>query len=129
KSELAQWTGESIDDMKQQLDFLLPPQAICIHGMQRLKHLPRYLAAMAIRLENLEDNPDHDANLQDSVVQASNYLNKKLEKLPIGREKSREVKDIQWMIQELRVSLFAQRLGTAYSISVRRIEKAVDKLR
>ena len=53
----------------------------------------------------------------------------RLARLPKGREKTREVKDIRWMIEELRVSLFAQRLGTARPISLRRIQKAVDKLR
>ncbi|WJZ02885.1 ATP-dependent RNA helicase HrpA [Corynebacterium freiburgense] len=128
RDELSQWTGESIDDMQQQLDFLLPPHAISIHGIQRLQHLRRYLAAMVVRLENLDLDPDHDADLQDSITAATNYLETKLKKLPTGREKSRAVKDIRWMIEELRVSLFAQRLGTAHPISVRRIEKAVDKL-
>lgn len=129
REELSAWTGESIDDMQRQLEFLLPPRAVCIHGTGRLQHLPRYFAAMSQRLADMDRDPDRDADLQDSITQAREYLEAKLKKLPVGREKTREVKDIYWMIEELRVSLFAQRLGTAHPVSVRRIEKAVDKLR
>ena len=128
RDELSEWTGESIDDMRRQLKFLLPPRAVSIHGAGRLQHLPRYLAAMRQRLADMERDPDRDADLQDSIAQATQYLEAKLKKLPTGREKTRAVKDITWMIEELRVSLFAQRLGTAHPVSLRRIEKAVDKL-
>lgn len=126
--ELAGWTGEAIDDMKGQLEFLLPENAVSLHGMSHLRHLPRYLQAMRIRLDEMSQDPDKDADRQDIVDNVRNYLARKLKKLPKGREKTREVKDIRWMTEELRVSLFAQRLGTAGSVSERRIQKAVDKL-
>ncbi|MGD7001084.1 ATP-dependent RNA helicase HrpA [Corynebacterium halotolerans] len=128
-AELKGWTGDTIDDMKSQLEFLLPPHAISVHGMSHLRHLPRYLQAMRIRLEEMSRDPDKDADRQDIIDHVHDYLNQKLKKLPKGKEKTREVKDVYWMIEELRVSLFAQRLGTAGSVSERRIEKAVDKLR
>ncbi|RSZ61702.1 ATP-dependent RNA helicase HrpA [Corynebacterium hylobatis] len=127
--ELAKWSGGAIDDMKAQLEFLLPRNAVTIHGAAQLRHLPRYLQAVRIRLEEMGQDPDKDADRQDEVEEAQTYLNLRLAKLPKGREKTREVKDIRWMIEELRVSLFAQRLGTARPISLRRIQKAVDKLR
>lgn len=127
--ELGKWSGAAIDDMKAQLEFLLPRNAVTIHGSAQLRHLPRYLQAMRIRLEEMGQDPDKDADRQDEVEEAQTYLNLRLAKLPKGREKTREVKDIRWMIEELRVSLFAQRLGTARPISLRRIQKAVDKLR
>ena len=52
-----------------------------------------------------------------------------LQRLPEGRRKSVAVRDIGWMVQELRVSLFAQRLGTARTVSPQRIKKAIDKLK
>ncbi|MDO5507040.1 MAG: ATP-dependent RNA helicase HrpA [Corynebacterium casei] len=126
--ELKRWTGPAIDDMKKQLEFLLPKHAITVHGIQHLKHLPRYLQAMNIRMEEMGIDPDKDADRQAEVENAHAYLNNRLRNLPAGRAKSREVKDIRWMIEELRVSLFAQRLGTAHAVSLRRIQKAVDKL-
>lgn len=83
---------------------------------------------MNIRMEEMGIDPDKDADRQAEVENAHAYLNNRLRNLPAGRAKSREVKDIRWMIEELRVSLFAQRLGTAHAVSLRRIQKAVDKL-
>ncbi|QGU07600.1 ATP-dependent RNA helicase HrpB [Corynebacterium occultum] len=128
RQELQEWTGEAIEDMKAQLSFLLPPQAISVHGVSHLRHLPRYLQAMQIRLEEMPRDPDKDADRQDIIDGINDYLNRKLQKLPRGREKMRDVKDIRWLIEELRVSLFAQRLGTAQPVSERRIQKAIDKL-
>ncbi len=129
RAELAHWDGPAIDDMRAQLDFLLPQNAITVHGMSHLRHLPRYIQAMRIRLEDMNLDPDRDADRQAEVDNAKAYLSNRLRNLPAGREKTREVKDVRWMIEELRVSLFAQRLGTAHAVSFRRIQKAVDKLR
>lgn len=129
KAELAKWEGPAIDDMNAQLDFLLPRNAITVHGMAHLRHLPRYLQAMSIRLDEMATDPDRDADRQAEVDEAKAYLKNRLRGLPSGREKTRQVKDIYWMIEELRVSLFAQRLGTAHAVSLRRVQKAVDKLR
>ena len=128
-AELKHWEGPAIDDIRKQLEFLLPPHAITVHGMQHLRHLPRYIQAARIRLEDMNLDPDRDADRQADVDEAKAYLANRLRSLPAGREKSRDVKDIYWMIEELRVSLFAQRLGTAHAVSVRRIQKAADKLR
>ena len=129
RAELAHWDGAAIDDMREQLEFLLPRNAITIHGMSHLRHLPRYIQAMRIRLEDMNLDPDRDADRQAEVDNAKAYLANRQRSLPPGREKTREVKDIRWMVEELRVSLFAQRLGTAHAVSLRRIQKAVDKLR
>ena len=129
QAELAHWDGAAIDDMREQLEFLLPRNAITIHGMSHLRHLPRYIQAMRIRLEDMNLDPDRDADRQAEVDNAKAYLANRQRSLPPGREKTREVKDIRWMVEELRVSLFAQRLGTAHAVSLRRIQKAVDKLR
>lgn len=129
RAELSQWDGPAIDDMEKQLNFLLPPNAITVHGASHLRHLPRYIQAMRLRLEDMSLDPDRDADRQEEVDNAKAYLANRLRNLPAGREKTREVKDIHWMIVELRVSLFAQRLGTAHAVSLRRIQKAVDKLR
>ena len=129
RAELAHWDGPAIDDMRAQLDFLLPRNAITVHGMSHLRHLPRYIQAMRIRLEDMNLDPDRDADRQAEVDNAKAYLSNRLRSLPAGREKTREVKDVHWMIEEPRVSLFAQRLGTAHAVSLRRIQKAVDKLR
>lgn len=127
-SELEQWSGGSIDDMKAQLAFLFPAHAVTTFGMDRMKHVPRYLQAMRIRLENLESNPDRDDAAMDQLEPLEAALQKRLAQLPKGSERTRAVKDIQWMLQEFRVSLFAQRLGTPSPISAKRILNAIDAL-
>lgn len=129
RRELGNWQGPAIEDMRAQIDFLLPPLAITHHGVLRLRHLPRYAAAMRQRLEDMGRNPDRDAEGQEAIEGLQAQLRQRLEKLPKGREKTTEVKDIYWMLQELRVSIFAQRLGTAYTVSPQRVMKKIQKLR
>ena len=126
--ELQDWEGPAIDDMREQLSFLLPKNAISTHGLQQLRHLPRYLQAMEIRLADMATNPDKDGERQDVIDDCRAYLRNRLRRLPTGTEKSPAVAKIKWMIEELRVSLFAQRLGTAHPVSARRVNKAIDAL-
>ncbi|HZK31314.1 MAG TPA: DUF3418 domain-containing protein, partial [Corynebacterium sp.] len=111
-----------------QLDFMLPKNAVTTHGMDHLRHLPRYLSAMQIRLEEMGLDPDKDADRQDEVAAVKATLRARLTQLPQERARSKAVRDIAWLIQEFRVSLFAQRLGTARPASARRIEKAIAQL-
>lgn len=127
--ELSGWEGPAIDDIRKQLAFMLPPNAITVHGMQNLQHLPRYIEAIRVRLEHLEAEPERDEERQAEVSSARSYLEQHMDRLPANRRKTRAYKDVLWRIQELRVSLFAQHLGTQKPVSVRRIEKMVDKLR
>lgn len=126
--ELNEWEGPAIDDMRAELNFLLPPKALIVHGINHLKHLPRYLQAMNLRLEEMNRDPDKDAARQDEVDTVLTHLRKVLAAKPKGAEKTRPVKEIYWMIEEFRVSLFAQRLGTAQPVSRKRIMRAIDKL-
>ena len=127
--ELDQWEGPAIDDMRSQLAFYLPRHAITVHGVQHLQHLPRYIDAMRIRLEDMRLDPDRDADRQAVVDGVKRYLADHMKRLPAQRSKTRAYKDILWLIEELRVSLFAQRLGTPRPVSQRRIEKKIDALR
>ncbi|MCU9518495.1 ATP-dependent RNA helicase HrpA [Corynebacterium sp. ES2794-CONJ1] len=127
-AELHNWTGEAIEDMRKQLAFLLPAQALTIYGIRRLRHLPRYLKAMQYRLDDMAANPDRDAEYQHRIEKLEDQLSLRIENLPPARRRSREVKDIQWLIQELRVSFFAQRLGTAEKVSEAKISKAITRL-
>ncbi|MDO4610791.1 ATP-dependent RNA helicase HrpA [Corynebacterium sp.] len=127
--KLGEWEGPAIDDMRGQLEFMLPKGAVARHGWAHLRHLPRYLEAMEIRLADMARDPDRDADLEDEVTEVREALEARLRQLPEGRRKSAAVRDIGWRIQELRVSLFAQRLGTSGSVSPQRIRKEIAKLR
>ncbi|WJY97739.1 ATP-dependent RNA helicase HrpA [Corynebacterium fournieri] len=128
-SELLHWEGPAIDDMNSQLAFFLPKHAVTVHGIGHLQHLPRYIEAMRIRLEDMRLDPDRDADRQSVIDAVKRYLAQRMKSLPAGRTKTKAYKDILWLIEELRVSLFAQRLGTPKPVSQRRIEKKIDALR
>ena len=129
RQELKQWAGPAIDDMNAQLDELMPQGAVARYGLSRLQHVPRYMEAIDQRLEAMELDPDRDADRQEIVERVNKALATRLDQLQRGRAASSAVKDIRFQIQELRVSLFAERLGTAQRVSEQRILKAIKGLR
>ena len=128
KQELDGWSGEAIDDMKAQLDFYVSHHGLARHGSDHLRHVPRYVEAMRARLEMLNSDPDKEEDLDAEVQLAVEAVNRKLKSLPSSRAASPQIKDIRWMIEEFRVSLFAQHLGTTRSVSLPRIRKALNKV-
>lgn len=129
REELNGWSGEAIDDMKAQLDFYVGPGAIARAGVQQIKHVPRYVAAMQARLEMMNTDPDREMDLDDEVRSVLTDYETTVERLPSSRAASPQLKEARWMIEELRVSLFAQQLGTTRSVSAQRIRKALAKIR
>lgn len=127
--ELQHWTGPAITDIEQQLHNLLPAHVLTVIGIDRIKHLPRYIAAIKTRLEEMKLNPNRDAQRQAVVNNLQEQLATKVSNLPTHRQKSQQIKDIHWLMEELRVSLFAQRLGTAIKVSEVKISKAIAALR
>lgn len=96
------------------LDTLLPPDFVFRTPYERLVHLPRYLRAMQMRAERWRQNPAKD--------------NERAAKLaPYAAEAARRAFDdpVRWLVEEYRVSLFAQELGTAESISTVKLDRAV----
>ncbi|GGG69255.1 ATP-dependent RNA helicase HrpA [Corynebacterium pelargi] len=129
KQQLEGWEGPAIEDMQRQLQLMLPEHAVSKLGAQRLKHIPRYAKAIALRLEDMELHPSRDAERQAVV----NGLEVRLARAIQNRGKKPQIPaqtlySLQWQLQELRVSLFAQRLGTAQTVSERKIQKAIDAL-
>ncbi|MGH8880978.1 MAG: DUF3418 domain-containing protein, partial [Stackebrandtia sp.] len=117
------------DDVRDQLADLVFDGFVSEWGPARLRELPRYLRAAAARLVALPGSAVRDRRGMAEVDAASAAYDRLLAGLPESRRSAPEVADIWWMIQELRVSLFAQKLGTPYPVSVKRIEKAVAATR
>ncbi|MBT8161089.1 MULTISPECIES: ATP-dependent RNA helicase HrpA [Arthrobacter] len=117
----------ALNDMKSQLEQLVYPGFVAQSGYAQLSHLPRYLAAIEKRLEKLPGNVQRDG-LNMSAVQAleDDYDDAVSALLP-GRRAGAELTRVRWMIEELRVSLFAVELGTAYSVSEKRIRTALNQ--
>ncbi|SFD14841.1 ATP-dependent RNA helicase HrpA [Streptomyces aidingensis] len=116
----------SVRDVREQLDALLPPGFVTEHGAGRLPDLLRYLRAADRRLQQLPHHAERDRARMAKVREMQDEYAWLLEQFPAGRPPPREVTEIRWMIEELRVSYFAHALGTAYPVSDKRIVKAVD---
>ena len=96
---------------------LVPTNIVSAAGLERITRIPVYLQASKIRIEKLLENPERDRIAELDLIEALALL----EKAPL--EKRAQIK---WMIEELRISLFAQTLGTAESVSVQRIKKTIS---
>ncbi|MCB5275099.1 hypothetical protein BJG92_02640 [Arthrobacter sp. SO5] len=117
----------ALNDVRSQLEQLVYPGFVARTGYAQLSQLPRYLAAIEKRLEKLPGNVQRDA-LHMTAVQAleDDYDDAASALLP-GRRAGSELTQVRWMIEELRVSLFAVELGTAYSVSEKRIRAVLNK--
>jgi len=112
-----------IDDMRTQLAGLIHDGFVLETGRDQLRHLPRYLQAMLRRLDRMGDDPVRDAASTVVVHDQEDAYDRLVEQLPEARRTDRDVCAIRWSIEELRVSLFAQTLGTAYPVSIKRIRR------
>ena len=115
-------------DLRAQLSGLIYPGFIAATGARRLPDLVRYLRGMSRRLEKMPEALGRDAERMAVVQQVTADYQQTLADLPPARRDDPDVRDVRWMIEELRVSLFAQTLGTSGPVSERRIERALDQL-
>ena len=83
---------------------------------------------MSRRLEKMPEALGRDAERMAVVAQVTGDYRQALADLPPARRDDPDVREVRWMIEELRVSLFAQTLGTSGPVSERRIERALDQL-
>ncbi|WP_223775523.1 ATP-dependent RNA helicase HrpA [Streptomyces sp. 135] len=116
----------NLADVREQLDSLIKPGFVTETGLERLPDLMRYMVAADRRLQQMPTNVQRDTSRMEKVHEMRDEYLWLLEQLPQGRPVPREVLDIRWMIEELRVSYFAHALGTAYPVSDKRIVKAID---
>ena len=112
------------DDLHEQLAGLVYPGFVRDVTKSRLAHLPRYLKAMRLRAERLRHDATRDqARMLTVRAYWSEYL-----KLKATHGEDAALSELRWLIEELRVSLFAQELKTAESVSPKRLAKLVDDL-
>ncbi|MBB2913302.1 ATP-dependent helicase HrpA [Streptosporangium becharense] len=118
----------AIEDVRDQVGNLVYPGFVTETGHRRLPDLLRYLKGVERRLEKIADDPFRDGERMRTIHDIEDDYHELVEKLPPARRSGDDVKEIRWMIEELRVSFFAQTLGTPYSISEKRIRKAMERL-
>ncbi|MGB7650096.1 MAG: ATP-dependent RNA helicase HrpA [Gallionella sp.] len=112
-------------DVRAQLEFLVHKRFVETTSFERLQHLPRYLKAINLRIEKLRSNPARDAQCMTQLQP----LLQALQKLRVSHHSDPRLDEFAYLLQELRVSLFAQELKTPVIVSVKRLEKMLESLR
>ncbi|RIQ11590.1 ATP-dependent RNA helicase HrpA [Jiangella rhizosphaerae] len=118
----------SLVDARDHLARLMPAGFVTSTGRKRLPDLLRYLRAIERRLEKLPVSPQRDRQHMDTIRRVTDEYEAALAALPPGHGPTAGHEAVRWLIEELRVSLFAQELGTAQPVSEKRLLKAIDAL-
>lgn len=121
--------ADAVTDVRAQLDRLLPKGFVTLTGVTKLADLTRYLLAIGRRMERLPHALVADRERMDRVHAVEDAYDDLLSSLSPARAAGQDVIDIGWQIEELRVSLWAQQLGTPRPVSEQRIYKAIAAIR
>jgi ATP-dependent helicase HrpA len=113
-------------DMQAQLAGLVHKRFVADNEYSQLAHFPRYLKAMNVRLEKLRGNPSRDAQLMAEWQNAASQF-QRISKQP-GKVNDPRMTEFRWMLEELRVSLFAQELRTPMPVSAKRLQKVWESM-
>jgi ATP-dependent helicase HrpA len=115
------------NDIRSQLSALVYPGFVTGTGLRRLPDLVRYLKAISWRLDKLP-TAVRDAERTAAVQRITSEYGEVIAALPEAARSGGAAEEVRWMIEELRVSLFAQTLGTPGPVSEKRIHAALDRL-
>ena len=115
----------SLADAREQLAGLVFPGFVSSTGVAQLRHVPRYLKGITSRIEKLPTELARDRAWQQQVQDATSRYLAAGGRIPLAPHTPEKLVKVRWMLEELRVSLFAQQLGTAETVSPQRIAKAL----
>ena len=118
--------ADAIADVRAQMDRLIPPGFVTGTGRAHLADLARYLTAIRRRLERLPHGIEADRQRMHRVQAVEDAYDELVRALTSTRQTAPAVRDIARQIEELRVSLWAQQLGTPRPVSDQRIYRAID---
>ena len=113
----------TVADIEGQLRRLVGKQFVVDTPFERLQHYPRYLKAVAVRLDKLKANPVRDAQLMAEYAPLWNHYERRAIQLAKLGMSDPQVEQFRWLLEELRVGLYAQELRTPTPVSVKRLQK------
>jgi ATP-dependent helicase HrpA len=119
-----------LQTLNDELTRLVPDNFILLYDRQRLSHLVRYLKTVTVRVQRGFTDLEKDQSRQSQVAPFIETLNRMLQSLDsaTSAEKRAAVEAFFWMIEEFKVSLFAQEVGTDGPISVKRLNKQIGEI-
>jgi ATP-dependent helicase HrpA len=115
-------------DMTQQLQGLVNKRFLSENDYSQLAHFPRYLKAMNVRIEKVRGDPARDAKLMAEWQQAAVLYQRVAKDRQAGKNTDPKLVEFRWMLEELRVSLFAQELRTPMPVSTKRLLKVWESM-
>ncbi|GIE74403.1 ATP-dependent helicase [Actinoplanes philippinensis] len=118
----------ALADIRQQLKGLVHPGFVTETGWRQLHQMPRYLKGIVHRLDRLGGSLGRDRQLTTQIHEIEAEYRELRNSAPANGPAEEGLREIRWMIEELRINYFAQALGTAYTVSDKRIFKAMDAL-
>ena len=127
--ELSPVWAEAAADIRDQLARLVYPGFLSQTPPEWLPHLPRYLRAIALRLQKLRQAPDRDRQRSGDVIRLWEPCKRQLERNARQERHDPELIKFRWLLEELRVSQFAQELKTLLPVSVKRLEEQWGRIR
>jgi ATP-dependent helicase HrpA len=116
----------ALTDMRAQLARLVHRGFVGEAGVVQLRRYPTYLAAIEQRRDRLESQVNRDRQLMDRIADLQDAYLHHLDALPEGRPPGERLRQVRWMLEEYRVSLWAQQLGTPYPVSDQRIRRSLQ---
>jgi ATP-dependent helicase HrpA len=123
KLQAAKAFPEAVRDIAAQLARLMPKDFVVATSWERLQHFPRYLKAAGLRLEKLRADPTRDARaLAELGPLEAQWLREDARQRKSGGA-DRQLEQFRWLLEELRVQLFAQELRTPVPVSAKRLQK------
>lgn len=114
-----------LGDTREQLDALVHTGFVSATGLAQLRRIPVYLKGIEHRVTKLTENPGKDRGWMSEVELATRRYKDAGGTLPLEQHPEPQIARARWMLEELRLSLFAQHLGTSESVSVQRIGKVL----
>ncbi|MGL5810605.1 MAG: ATP-dependent RNA helicase HrpA [Nocardioides sp.] len=114
----------AVSDMKAQLARLMGPGFVADAG-SHLRHYPRYLRSIVHRRRRLDERPAADREAMDRIIAVERRYLDLMAARPAGAPPTAALRELRWLIEEFRVSLFSQELGTAQPVSEQRIHKRI----
>ncbi|GMA28373.1 ATP-dependent RNA helicase HrpA [Arenivirga flava] len=116
----------ALNDARAQLAGLVHPGFVSAIGASQLREVPRYLRGLQQRLQRLAENPGRDRVGQNEVESATRLFTEAGGTVPVPADAPGRLVRTRWLLEELRVSVFAQTLGTAEPASLKRVRQALD---
>jgi ATP-dependent RNA helicase HrpA len=113
-------------DIQRQVARLVYPGFAAASGAQRLGDIERYLQGALRRIERLPNNPAQDRDRMTAIHALEEAYTRRLAAQPPGQPLPLALRDVKWMLEELRISHFAQHLGTRGPVSPKRIRAVLE---